>query len=61
MHTVVFLLILLAVVLVARLVRQTAGAPTVPPPKRGALDDDGVNRGERWDGSWLSGPLTAAC
>ena len=32
---------------------------TCPLRRLGWLDDDGAPRGERWDGSWLSGPRTA--
>ena len=55
---VVILLLVLLVVVLARMLSQSAVAG--PAPKRGWLDDDGVKRGDRWDGSWLRGPLTAA-
>ncbi len=60
-RVVVILLIVLVAVMLIRLVRQAAASATSPPkpPRRGWLDDDGAVRGERWDGSWLSGPRTA--
>ena len=60
-RVVVILLIVLVAVALIRLVRQTAAAAAAPPkpPRLGWLDDDGAPRGERWDGSWLSGPRTA--
>jgi hypothetical protein len=57
--------VLFAIVLTRR---RRASAPTPEPapkpkpkpkPRRGWLDDDGLRRGERWDGSWFSGPRTA--
>ena len=59
-RVVLIVLIVLVTVLLFKLVRQVvAGSPPKPPRRCGWLDDDGAPRGERWDGSWLSGPRTA--
>jgi len=52
---VLLLMIALLLFLAARWLRNTA----LPCKRRGVLDDDGTQRGERWDGSWLSAPRTA--
>jgi hypothetical protein len=51
------LIVVVALVVCARIARLFA---SVPAPRRGWLDDDGVKRGPCWDGSWLSGPRAAS-
>ena len=56
-QVVVLLALALVAYAAARLVKSAVKEG--PRQRHGWLDDDGVARGERWDGSWLSGPRTA--